>query len=51
MPERQRKNYVQKQRKEETFNAHLLKEESALNLYKEGLNRYLNQRLISSNIN
>jgi hypothetical protein len=33
MSERWRENYVQKQRKEETFNVHLLKEESAL---KEG---------------
>jgi hypothetical protein len=49
-PKRWRKNYVQKQRKEEKYNVHLLKEESILNLHKERLNRYLDQRPISNNI-
>jgi hypothetical protein len=39
-----------KNEKEEIFNVHLLKEESVLNLYRERLNRYLDQRPISNNI-
>jgi hypothetical protein len=51
MPERCRKNYAQKQRKQETFNVHQIKEESIMNLYTERLNRYLDQRPKSNNIN
>jgi hypothetical protein len=41
---------VQEQEKEETFNIYLLKEESILNLYRERLNRYLDQRPKNNNI-
>lgn len=45
------KNTVRKQEKEETFKVHLLKEKSTLSIYRERLNKYLDQRPISKNIN
>ncbi|PSN47894.1 hypothetical protein C0J52_03387 [Blattella germanica] len=42
---------LQKHKKEETYNIHLLREENILNLYQEGMRKYLDQRPIQKKKN